>query len=216
MRSPLLFSTLLALGVLPVLPPPKRDVDLAAAEKLIADLQAAGIDACAVVEITGAVDFVVKGRLALQVHETKKAMGEHDVSPLSLLGMVDHLLAGGTAPGFEHGIIDLSDGKPHEIRHEGKLLATVHPHAGSIGLDDVAFTRPRIPSPFAQHQERVAKIGNRIALPDDTSADISRQALKALNGQPRRPLKRAKPDRDRPEQRAAKKTRARTKARRGW
>lgn len=212
----LLLSTLLALGVMPPLPTPRREVDLAAAEKLIADLQAAGIDACAMADMTGPEDFVMKGRLALQVHKTKKAMGEHDVSPLSLLGMVENLLAGDTAPGFPHGIVDLSDGKPKEIRHEGKLLATVYPHPDGVGLD---YERPRINPPFAQADAFRARLAEREATMAQGMREVHARvdaATERMYDRPRRPVKRSKPDRDRPEQRAAKKTRARAKARRGW
>jgi hypothetical protein len=103
---------------------------------------------------------------------------------------------------------------------------------------DVAPARRRIPSPSAQHRERVAMLGSRIAHPDTTSAEICKQAMDSLS----KSLDRlapaaasltesmrglasatrristtiARPARDRSEQRAVKKTRARTKARRGW
>lgn len=206
MRRPLLLSTLLALGVLPPLPTPRREVDLAAAEKLIADLQAAGIDAQELADLTGPEDFVLKGRLALQVHAAKKAMGERDASATSLVNMVDNLLAGGTAPGFPHGIIDLSDGKPKDVRHEGKLLATVHPHPGAVGVDNVDFTPPHVATVLLKSLDRLAPAAASLTESMRGLASAARRINAAID----------RPVRDRAKQRAAKKARARTTARRGW
>ena len=157
---------------MPVLPPPRREVDLPAAEKLIADLQAAGIDACEMADLTGAVDFVTKGRAVLELHSTLLSQGQRVTDVAVLLRELENLTI--------------------ESRHD----------AGAAAISPGVAVGPN---------------GKWIAVFEPQTIDLNpayesgtREATIAIDGVP------IAQSRDRPEQRAAKKSRARTKARRGY
>lgn len=95
MRTPLLLSSLLALGVLPLLPEPRtqEDLDLEASERMMNALWAADINPADVVAAVGPARFVETGRaiLAVAKHHAEE-LGTHP--PLSeLLGIVADLEA---------------------------------------------------------------------------------------------------------------------------
>lgn len=69
MRTPLLLSSLIALGVLPLLPEPRtqEDLDLEASERMMNALWAADINPADVVASVGPARFVETGRAVLAV-----------------------------------------------------------------------------------------------------------------------------------------------------
>ena len=79
------------LGAIP-LPPPKREVDLAAVEQVIRDLNAAGLDSLAVADRAGPERFVELGRSVLAMQRTQLAMGA-DLSTEALIGEVQRFVA---------------------------------------------------------------------------------------------------------------------------
>lgn len=89
----MLGQALLMLGAIP-LPPPKREVDLAAVEQVIRDLNAAGLDSLAVADRVGPERFVEMGRSVLAMQRTQRAMGA-DLSTEALIGEVQRFVATG-------------------------------------------------------------------------------------------------------------------------
>lgn len=95
MRTPLLLSSLLALGVLPPLPKPRKqeDLDLEASERMMNALWAADINPADVVAFVGPARFVETGRAVLAV--AKHHVEEFGTQPhlSELLGIVADLEA---------------------------------------------------------------------------------------------------------------------------
>ncbi len=94
MRTPLLLSSLIALGVLPLLPEPRtqEDLDLEASERMMNALWAANINPADVVAAVGPARFVDVGRAILPIAKRYAKQGQHKTLP-ELLGIMANMEA---------------------------------------------------------------------------------------------------------------------------
>lgn len=211
-------ATLLAMGAISLPPPRRPDVDLDAAEKVMRDLQAAGLDPSAVMEHVGVERFIQWGRAVLDMQLAQRALG-CEMTTAGLLDELDRFAQGRSSivqlgklcPEHlrESQIIDLQPmhdlgAREVTIGWRGHDLAHIKLSEGAQTLDprDIISTRPVLRSNPFPRPSPVKAIA-------DLVLDVLRPTPKA-----------AKLPRDRSGKRAARaKARAgkqRRKARRGF
>ena len=155
----------LALGVVP-LPPPPKPVDMAAAELMIHELQQNGLDPLAIAERAGAEGFVELGRAVLAMQRTQRALG-NEMTTLQLIAEIDAVARPAVPdridlqPMYDLGARQVTIGDQH-----GRPLAHVTMREDrSVHPRDIVSTRP--------------VLGNRIPGPRmDVAAFIASEALK--------------------------------------
>ena len=186
----------LALGVVP-LPPPPKPVDMAAAELLIHELQQNGLDPLAIADRAGAEGFVELARAVLAMRQTHRALG-NEMTTLQLIAEIDAL-----ARPADMGRIDL---QPNSV--EGRQREAIQ---SLVVYDDLVTVKPTA--------EQRAKIG---AWYEKTMA---RGKVRAMPDKPREqaPVRQPKPAKEprdrsakRPEQAQARAAKSCKRARKGW
>lgn len=188
-RIGLLGQALLMLGVVPLPPPREPDLDMAAAEKAMRDLIAAGLDANEVLAAAGSPRrFVETAQKCLSMQAALAAQGQPSVDVARLLAQHDELIRERvlTRPAL-HGFEGLSS--PRE--------GTPAPRRPYLPL-------PAKPQPSAEDKRRAAHREARKSTRAAMQASLGAQALRGVETDYRTAKQ---------ERRAAKTKR---KARRGW
>ncbi len=215
-RIGLLGATLLALGAIPPLTPRRPDVDLDAAEKVMSDLQAAGLDPSAVVEHVGAERFVQWGRAVLGMQLAQRALGCEMTTP-GLLDELDRFAQG-------RSIAQLGELCPEHLREP--QIVDFQPMydlgARKVTLGD-EHGRPLAHITLREGARTQPVRGNPVQRPSpvQTIADMARVSLlEVRGGLQQAPVRLEKPRRDRTDKRAkqakARAGKQRRKARRGF
>ncbi len=216
-RIGLLGATLLALGAIPLPPPRRPDINLDAAEKVMGDLQAAGLDPSAVMEHVGVERFVQWGRAVLGMQLAQRALG-CEMTTAGLLDELDRFAQGRSS------IAQLGKLCPEHLREP--QIVDFQPMydlgARKVTLGD-EHGRPLAHITLREGARTQPVRGNPVQRPSPVQAiaDMARVSLlEVRGGLQQKPVRLEKPRRDRSKQRAeqakARTSRQRRKARRGF